>query len=1129
MPISDDWDFDYPNTVLQHIDGVLSYDTGAGRQAAVGEYVYGATTGAFGKVIAVTGNTTSGTLTLTNVNGLFDTNELLEVASELGFDGVTLTPGGSGIRGLKRGDTISGQTSGSTIDVIEVEYNTDGLGGGTIYGQNMSAAFTNDELLDNDTTGATDIGDANGVGTDNDAALTTTLVNGTLAVPGTVNTNDSVVIHYDAGTVAIPEQAIVEDAVTGASGLVEQVTGVLATGSVRIVDYDSSGGVFTDGNTLRADQVLQYQNQVAGQVFNVGDVVVGGTSSATGRVILDTGTHLIFADESGTWTTTEDLNVGGTKIAEANGTNTVLNLATLNLPATPGGIRTEQRPTSAGGSAGQGGIYAATDSLNIVRKLNSVYTLSQDTFDELLQMDDDEAMDAAFKGFAYSLVFGWVLGQGSDRFLRQGALIDTTGAEVWANPQTLGAQNKITDTAFLLDTTQPFRQPQLYVEQNGEKVVPWWLEGNIDILLRVRTRQDTRFIIPATPTLGQLINGGDPQVGGGYAVLNREFYTSTYDTTEVDGSAGVVNTVALGTADDTAADRNPQGTHTFAWDAGSAATLLVGEEFFTVAGNDQKVGIVVAQTGDAGATGTVEYVLKSGAQFDDNEALTAKVSGKTFTVNEVGGFDTNNSVVAGFSNDIRFSVVDIHAVPSGGTGITGTFDCGEAVEQAVTNAFGIFVELHAAGTSLALEVPPVDVRAVVGGGGSITGTFQPYERCTQATTNATGIVYYADTVTDILYIKTDAGSAAFSGDNNITGDQSGATWTAGTTATYSDPPAFSGDNDITGLTSGATWDAGTGATFTTQVTYTADLNNGDGLQPYAGAASGDITGAAPETMQNVYQWSKYQARHEEADIVIEGPGTADSGTVGQLYRRLKDTYAEVKPGNPFGVYTGSLAFAQGWFLNTGCIASADIRSFSVLDDNGVSRNPPNLQALTISGVDSGWRVAAYRSTGAGLTTILRNEFDVGTVGAGNNQAGDSTVLVGANSRTVSPLPADVPDSGVLRILSPNNTGNYIRFVYSAVNRTTNIFTLTGTIGSFLTAAGETSTDLVLDDNVHVVFIEEQSAGASVSNTMQYVADIPIVFKARLKGFKPFRSTTNFTSSGGTGGVVQTADTIVDLP
>jgi len=1034
MPIADCWDFNYSATTLSHIDGVLSYDTGGGRQAAVGEYIRGNTSGAIGKILAVTGNTTSGTLTLTNVEGLFEDNETFEVMSSVNFDG--LIDKASNLQGFRIGDTVVDQVTGSVV-VRAIEYNADGLGGGTLYGDTFTA-FTNDSQLDI-SGGETNIGLADGVGVDNDTALTTTQTAGTLAVPGTASTNDSVIIHYDAGTVAIPEQAIVEDATTGAIGLVEKVDGVLLTGSIRIVDYDSTGGVFTNNNILRVDQVIGYTNQVAGQVFTVGDVVVGGTSGATGRVLADTGTQLILADESGTWTTTENLNVGGTKIAEANGTNTTLNVATINIPL---GIRTEQRPASVGGGVAQGGIYAAGTSLNIVRKLNSWYTLSQDTFDELVQMDDDEALDATGKGSAYQIVFGWVVPDLSMRFLRQGGLTDTTGANVWANPQTVGVQNKITDTAFEYASAQPYRMPQLYIEQDQRKLDSWWLEGQIDVLVKVRTRTDTRYIAPATPGLGQLIPGGDPQVPGAYAVNNREFHVSTYDTTQFNAASGGVNTVALGTADDRAADRNPNGTHTMDYTAGSGATLIVGEEFTAGVGNGLKVGIVVSDTGGAGATGTLEYVLKSGTNFVNTDACTAFISGKTFTA------PTPTAVVAGYGDDIAFPVVDIAATPSGGTGITGTFNPGENVTQAVTSA--------------------------------------------------TGRVVYANTATDVLYLETTTGT-------------------------------FSGDNDITGDSSSASWDAGTGATYPSATSFNADLGDGSGAEAYTGAVSADLTGGNADGVQNVYQYAKYLTRQEEEAYTVNGPGTSDAGTVGRFFRKLADAFAEIKPGAPVGTFTGSMAFGQGWFLDTGFLLAADIRSFSVINNAGTLRNPPNLQALVVNGVANLWRVAAYRADGASSTVILRNEFDVGTVGGGNNQSADSTILIGdgngGGGRTVSPTPADVPDDGVLRILDPNGTGNYLRFPYSSVNRTTNVFTLaSGTIG-----AVTGSVDLVADDNVHVVFIEEQAAGASVTNTIQYVSDIPIVFKARLKGFKPFRSTTTFGSAGGTGGVVQNVDTIVDLP
>jgi hypothetical protein len=1031
MSISDDWDIDYPNKRLSHIDGVLSYDTGGGAQAAVGQYVRGATSGAIGKVLARTGNTASGTLTLTSVVGLFQDNELLEAMSEIGFDAVTTAN-----NGFSLGDVVTDSATGS-ITVRAIEYNEDGLGGGVLYGDSFTSF--GDNLVLKITGGSADVADSDTVtaNVDNDALLTTTLVNGTLAKPGTGNTNRSAIVNFDAGTENIPEQAILQDATSSAQGLVEQVYQVAgsAVGSIRVVDWDSTNA-WGDNNVLRLDQALGYNNQVAGQVFTVGDVVVGATSGATGRVILDTGTVLVFADETGTWTTTEDLNVGGVKIADANGTNTTLNVAAVNQAA-----RTEQRPDSVAGGVSQGGIYAAADGLNIVRKSNSFYTFAQDTFDELAQLDDDEPIEADVKGGAYRLVFDWNIPDLSFRFLRRGGWADTNGANVWANPQTQGVLNKIEASRFLIDSTQTFRQPQLYVEQAGVKVLPWWLEGQMDVILKTRTRTLTTTHDPATPGLGQLIGGGDPSVGGNYTIFAREFHTSTYDATQVDGSAGGVNSVALGTADDTA--NNPNGTHIIDYDGGSAATLLVGEEIVFESGNTLKVGQVVAQTGDAGATGTVEYVLKSGTQFANNDSLTGTVSGKTLAVNEPVSIGDS---VAGFSVDIAFPVIDITATSSPAAVITGTFRVGEGL--------------------------------------------------TQATTGATGRLVYSDTVNNELDIEVVSGT--FSGDNTITGDTSGATWNPGVTT----------------------------QTYNTATSFLADLGEGSGFEAYTGNVGANIAGTGAETIVNVYQYAKYLSRSEEATYVFNGAGTADAGTVGQLYRRLADTFAEIKPGEPVGTSTGvSMFLAQGWFLDSSQLAAADIRSFRVTNNAGVDRTPPNLQALTVTGLVIGDRVAAFRSTGAGATAILRNEFDVGTVGGGNNQAADSTILIGANTRSVSPTPADVPDTGILYVLDPNDTGNYLQFPYNAVNRTTNVFTLTsGTIGDVTGAV-----DLTANDNVHVAFIRETATAVTATNTMQYVADIPIVYKARLKGIKPFRSTTTFSSSGASAGVVRTTDTIVDLP
>ena len=83
MSIANDWDFNYAAKVISHIDGVLSYDTGDGTQPAVGQLVLGDTSGAVGKILARTGNATTGTLTLTNVIGRWADNERLYILSEL--------------------------------------------------------------------------------------------------------------------------------------------------------------------------------------------------------------------------------------------------------------------------------------------------------------------------------------------------------------------------------------------------------------------------------------------------------------------------------------------------------------------------------------------------------------------------------------------------------------------------------------------------------------------------------------------------------------------------------------------------------------------------------------------------------------------------------------------------------------------------------------------------------------------------------------------------------------------------------------------------------------------------------------------------------------------------------------
>ena len=1012
MAISNDWNFDYSAKVISHIDGILSYDTGDGTQPSVGQYIIGDTSGAIGKILARTGTAASGTFTLTNVLGRWEDGENIYVLSELNFDTVNSTNKDN----IQVGATITGGTSGSTLVIKFIEYNIDGTAGhGTFYGRPMSAAFTDGEDLQ---ISSVTVCVADGTGTNNDAQISTTLVNGTLAVPGTANTNNSIIIHYDSGTIAIPEDAHISDAVTGAEGYAQRVYGSTTLGSIRVIDSDTTSGSWTDNNALRIEDVVYYDTLVAGKVFSEGNVLKGATSGAEARVLMviddgDNSGKLILAGLTGTWTDSEAIQVrqpDDTYVTYANveaTTNKYLDAATINIP---NGVINTQR-------VDQGGIYAA-GSLNVVRSSNAFYTYAQELFVQLAQLDDDPPLEGNVKDQLYTILNDYVIPDLSFRFLEKGSFKDSGNNNVFTNIQTTGAIADIGDHGFYYSSSNPTPQPDMYVEQNGAVVRQDWLEGHIDILLKTKTSTNPRYINPAVEALGQPIDNG------AFTVHVRP-YGRTFDSNEVTQIGGIA-VVALGNAVDL---NNTTGQYRFAFTSGSGTPFTIGEEITTSSG---KRGIVFAS--DSGATGNVDYALKSSSQFADTDTVTGSVSGATATVN---GAPTN--LVAGYSTNIKIMTIDRRFT-----------------------------------------------------GGTTSGTFVLGETVTQTGSGATGYLMEDDSGT--IYIQEASGS--FNGTGQLTGGVSGATNTPTATEVYTSVPK--------------------------------DIGGGVGDKNYTAVVSADITNSNPRPISEVYEWMKFVTR-KESTAIQGGPGS-ETGVEGRIYRKLQSTFSEVRGASPYGTKAGSLVIgAQGVFIEKATLTASDIRNLQLIDNLGDTYNPPNLQTLEVTNIYSGVKVAVYRSTGAGNEDILRTEFKVGAVGGGYNQSADSNILVAANTRSVSPLPNDVPDAGVLRILDPNDTGNYLRFTYDTVDRTNNVFHLKQGIGQDTIGAVTSSIDLTADDNVHVVFIEEQATGTIVNNTIQYVANIPLFVKARIKGKKHFKTTSTFSSTGASIGAVLNPDDVVNLP
>lgn len=1012
MPISDDWSIDYANKVIAHIDGVLTYDGGgAGVQAAVGDYIRGATSGAVGKVLARTGNATAGTYTLTNVLGQFQNNEAIAILSYVDFDGVA--NGGFAV-----GDTIVDQVTGSMV-VRALEYNIDGVAGhGRAFGTSMSL-FTNNSQIDI-SGGTTDVAAADGVGVDNDTACAE-LVDGTLARPGTANTNNCIIIHYDAGTVAVPEDAHIQSGAAGAEGYAQRVYGVTATGSIRVVDSDTTGGSWTDGQALRILDCVYYDNLVSGKVFSVGNVIraVNGTApTVVGRVIKvieDTGTtgKLVLANFSGTWNDDNEIHVKQSddsyiKYGEvANGTNRYIDAATLNIPS---GVRSVQR-------ADQGGIFTS-GSLNIVRSCNALYTYLQEMYVALAQLDDLPPLSGDVRDQLYTVLNDYIFPDLSFRFLEKGSFKDSGNNNIFTNIQSTGAIADIGNHAFFYDTVNPAPQPDLYLEQNGAVVPQFWLEGPLDVLLKVKTSTSPTYINPAVEALGQLIDSGR-------YTLHVRPYGRTYDSVAATQVGGIA-VMALGNAVDA---NNRTGQYRTAFTGGAGTPFLVGEEATTSDG--KRIQIFAS---DTGATGNVDYALKSSSNLIATDVFTGVVSGAS----AIAGAPSN--LVAGYSADIKVMTVSRRFL--GGTTSVADYILGETITQAGTGATMYFMEDD---------------------GGTI------YVEDLSGTPNGTG---------------------------QLVGGVSGALNTPSSMAVYSTVPK--------------------------------DIGGGVGDKNYTAVVSANITGASAQTIQEVYEWMKFLTRSESAALQ-GGPGSS-VGTQGKIYRRLVDTFAEVRGASPYGSKPGAVFIgAQGVYVEKFTLDSADLRNIQLKDNLGDIYDPPNLQVLQCTNITSGVRVAIYRSTGSGLETILRNEFKVGAVGGGVNQATDSDILVAANVRTVSPLPSDVPDEGVLRILDPADSGDYLRFVYDAVDRVTNTFSLKQGIGQNTIGDVTGALDLVLNDNVHVVLIEEEAASTSVNNTIQYVASIPLYVVVRVKGKQPFKTTATFSSSGASIGAVLNPDNVVNMP
>src|SRR4030042_4753293 len=157
MAISDDWNIDFINKVISHIDGTLDYDTSSGTVPSAGDVIRGNTGGALIKIISIADSAPTGTITVSDTDGRFSDSEGLTQLDYVDFDTVVNN-------GFSVGDTVTGATSTRTGVIRKIEYNLTTSTGGRLWGAFTGGAgglFTNNEDLN---VSATARASANGTG-----------------------------------------------------------------------------------------------------------------------------------------------------------------------------------------------------------------------------------------------------------------------------------------------------------------------------------------------------------------------------------------------------------------------------------------------------------------------------------------------------------------------------------------------------------------------------------------------------------------------------------------------------------------------------------------------------------------------------------------------------------------------------------------------------------------------------------------------------------------------------------------------------------------------------------------------------------------------------------------------------
>jgi len=243
------------------------------------------------------------------------------------------------------------------------------------------------------------------------------------------------------------------------------------------------------------------------------------------------------------------------------------------------------------------------------------------------QMDDEYSIESQTPT-VYQWLNGWTFGHADDyKYLEGGSIVDPAGSgtatadSLWANLYSIGTQEIGT---------------LLYMIQDDAEVTPWWITGNIDILVLVK---DTGSWIQSDDTAGSPTNGG-------LWIFAREF-GDTYDHNFTNLSGGGRNPIGINTA----ADGNN----------------ISGELYLSVASSTNFTVGKFVEGGTSGAVGKIAKVVS-------NDIYLNAVRGGPFVISEtIIEYDDRELQTALDGSTTNDGATPFTNVVAGYTDITDTF------------------------------------------------------------------------------------------------------------------------------------------------------------------------------------------------------------------------------------------------------------------------------------------------------------------------------------------------------------------------------------------------------------------------------------------------------------------------